>query len=144
MFGRKKTHENDDNANIPVDATLEGDIQDVEQAIVEYLNGPTDGSRRSLLAVLERLDAQTARGDSFENSVIGSPGFGYSARDAVLGQTSIDPVVDQVRAGEMKAQVALVKAAKAEVRTPSPDTFAALKVANASLAATRTAGPPTA
>ncbi len=139
MFGRNKG-QSDGDENISVDATLEHDIEQVEASIAKYLETPTDMTRRALLEVLERLDDQTDQGDAYESSVIGSAAWGYASKGEVLGETSIDPVVDEVAGAELKAQVALVKAAKNEVRRPSPDTFSVLQSAVAALAAARSKG----
>jgi hypothetical protein len=125
---------------VPVDATLEGDIDGVEQAVARYLGEVTETSRAALLAALERLDDRTDQSDQYQNSVIGSGAIGFAAKGEVLGETSIDPVVDQVPSDELKAQVALVRAAKDEIRRPSPATFASLQAASAALAATRSQG----
>lgn len=126
--------------DVPVDATLEGDIDGVEQAVAAYLETPADASRASLLAALERLDDRTDESDQYENSVIGSGAIGFASKGGVLGETSIDPVVDEVPPEELKAQVALVRAAKDEIRSPSPATFASLRAAQAALDATRSQG----
>jgi hypothetical protein len=125
---------------IPVDATLEGDIDEVEQAVARYLGDATDASRAALLAALERLDDRTDQSDQYQNSVIGSAAIGFAAKGEVLGETSLDPVVDQVPSDELRAQVALVRAAKDEIRGPSPATFASLQAASAALTATRSQG----
>lgn len=143
MFGRTK-RQTDGEEDIPVDAALEGDIALVEQSIAEYLKNPTDASRQSLLVVLKRLDDQTDRSDAYDSSVIGSAALGYASKGEVLGETSIESVVEEVPGAELKAQVALVKAAKNEVRWPSLDTFASLQSAYAALSTIRdqpAAGP---
>ena len=86
-------------------------------------------SRAALLAALERLDDRTDQSDQYQNSVIGSAAIGFAAKGEVLGETSLDPVVDQVPSDELKAQVALVRAAKDEIRGPTPATFASLQAA---------------
>ncbi len=139
MFGRNKG-QCDGDENIPVDATLEGDIEQVEASIAKYLTTPTDMTRQALLEVLGRLDDQTDRGDAYESSVIGSAAWGYASKGEVLGETSIDPVVDEVAGAELRAQVELVKAAKNEVRRPSPDAFSVLQSAFADLASARSKG----
>jgi hypothetical protein len=86
---------------------------------------------------LEKLDAQTEQSDAYENSVIGSAALGYASKGEVVGETSIDSVVDEVPSTELNAQFALVKAAKDEVRGPTSGSFAALQSASAALVATR-------
>ena len=130
----------DQDDDIPVDATLEGVIEAVEQAVATYLGGPTDAARTALLAALERLDDRTDQSDAYENSVIGSAAIGFASKGGVLGETSIDPVVDEVPPEELKAQVALVRSAKDEIRGPSPANFESLRAAQAALAATRSQG----
>jgi hypothetical protein len=89
---------------------------------------------------LEELDDRTGQSDAYAGSVIGSGAVGYASRGEVLGETSIDSVVDEVPGAELNAQVALVTAAKDEVRGPTPDTLAALRSASATLAAAREQG----
>lgn len=138
MFGRQKKHQEE---TIRIDATLESDVAGVEESVAAYLSAPTDATRGALLAALETLDAQTDRSDAYEGSVIGSGAVGYASKGEVFGETSIDSVVDEVSSAELNAQVALVQAAKNEVRSPSPATLAALQSAQADLAAKREQGP---
>jgi hypothetical protein len=137
MIGRHKKQAGSKDTHISVDATLEGDITQVEQSVADYLSDPTDASRQSLLAVLETLDAQTDQSDAYGRSVIGSAALGYASKGEVLGETSLDSVVDEVPSTELNAQFVLVKAAKEEVRGPTPDTFAGLQSARVALAEVR-------
>jgi hypothetical protein len=141
MFGRHKKKAGGAATNVSVDATLEGDITAVEQSVAEYLHDPTDPARGSLLATLEGLDARTAQGDAYGASIVGSGALGYAWKGDVLGETSLDPVVDEVPSAELAAQADLVKAAKAEVRGPTPATFAALQAASTALGDARRKGP---
>jgi len=136
MFRHSKQPSRDE-ASIPVDATLEGDIAQVEKSVADYLQSPTDATRQSLVRALEALDAQTDQSDGYGSSVIGSAALGYASKGAVLGETGLDSVVDDVPSAELNAQLALVRAAKDEVRGPTPNTFTALQVAVQSLAGTR-------
>jgi hypothetical protein len=122
---------------IPVDSTLEGDIAQVEQSISDYLQNPTSTFRHSLLTALEQLDIQTDRSDSYENSIVGSAAWGYASKGEVVGETNQYPIIDEVQGIELKAQIDLVKAAKNEVRGPSPETLAELRSASATLASIR-------
>jgi hypothetical protein len=137
MFGRQKKQADGGSVHVSVDATLEGDIEQVEQSVAGYLRDPSDVSRGSLLAALQGLDAQTDQGDAYRESVIGSGALGYASKGEVLGETGIDSVVDEVPSAELSAQFDLVKAAKQEVRAPSAVTFAALQAASAALADAR-------
>jgi hypothetical protein len=142
MFGRHKKNAGGGDERISVDATLEGDIARVEQSVAHYLGDPTDESRQQLLAALEGLDAQTEQSDAYRESVIGSGALGYASKGEVLGETSIDSVVDEVPSAELTAQFQLVKAAKEEVRGATPATFAALQSASTALTDARTLEPP--
>ncbi len=142
MFGRHKKNALSADEQISVDATLEGDIARVEQSVAHYLSDPTDESRQLLLAALEGLDAQTAQSDAYGESVIGSGALGYASKGEVLGETSIDSVVDEGPSAELAAQFELVKTAKEEVRGPTPTTFAALQSASTAIADTRNQEPP--
>ena len=140
MFGHHKKQASGEGERIQVDMALESDLARVEQSVADYLTDPTGTARQSLLAALEELDDQTGQSDAYEGSVIGSGAVGYASRGEVLGETSIDSVVDEVPGAELNAQVALVTAAKDEVRGPTPDTLAALRSASATLAAAREQG----
>jgi hypothetical protein len=142
MLGRHKKKADGGDGQIPVDATLEGDIAQVEQSVADHLRHPTDDSRQALVAALDELDAQTDQSDAYERSVIASGALGYASKGEVLGETSIDSVVDEVPSAELTAQFDLVKAAKDEVRGPTPATFAALQAASTALTATRNQDPP--
>lgn len=140
MFGRHKNGAGGEETRLLVEATLESDIAQVEQSVTGYLTEPTDASRQSLFMALERLTAQTDQSDAYGRSVIGSAAVGYASKGEVLGETSIDSVVDEVPSGELNAQFALVKAAKEEVRGPTAATFASLQAANAALTEAREHG----
>jgi hypothetical protein len=140
MFGRHKKQTDGGETQIPIDAALESDIARVERSVVDYLENRTDADRRSLVAALRRLDDRAEQSDAYGESVIGSAALGYSSKGEVLGETNIDSVVDEVSSAELNAQFALVKAAKDEVRGPTPDTFAALQSANAALMVAKTQG----
>jgi hypothetical protein len=142
MFGRHKKKVGAGDTHIPVDATLEGDIAQVEQSVSDYLNDPTDDSRRVLLAALERLDARTDQSDAYGESVIGSGALGYASKGEVLGETGIDSVVDEVPSAELTAQFDLVRAAKEEVRGPTATSLAVLRSASSALAEARNQGLP--
>jgi hypothetical protein len=142
MFGRHKKNADGGDEHISVDATLEGDIARVEQSVNHYLGDPTDESRQLLLAALEGLDAQTEQSDAYGESVIGSGALGYASKGEVLGETSLDSVVDEVPSAELAAQFELVKAAKRDVRGSTPATFAALRSASTALADARDQEPP--
>ena len=141
MFGRHKQQAGGSDERVQVDAALEGDVAQVEQSVTEYLLDPADATRRSLLAALETLEDQTDQSDAYNESVIGSGALGYASKGEVLGETGIDSIVDEVSSRELNAQVALVNAAKDEVRGPTPGTFAALQSAHAALATIRDDAP---
>jgi len=140
MFGHHKKQASGEGERIQVDVALESDLGRVEQSVADYLKDPTSTTRQSLVAALEELDDQTGQSDAYEGSVIGSGAVGYASKGEVLGETSIDSVVDEIPSAELNAQVALVMASKDEVRRPTPDTLAALHSASATLAATRDQG----
>ena len=140
MFGRHKKQASGEGQPIQVDAALESDLGGVEQSVADYLKDPTGTTRQSLLAALEELDDQTGQSDAYEGSVIGSGAVGYASKGEVLGETNIDSVVDEIPSAVLNAQVALVTAAKDEVRGATPDTFAALRSASATLAEIRDHG----
>ena len=75
---------------------LELDLGTVEQSIEAYLQDPSVALRRELLAVLEHLDEQIDQSDAYESSGIGSAAFGYSAKGAVVGETSSASAAEDV------------------------------------------------
>ena len=137
MFGRHKEQQDAGQEPVQVDAALEGDVARVEQSVTAYLQSQTDAARRSLVAALEKLDDQTDQSDAYRESVIGSGALGYASKGEVLGETSIDSVVDEVPNAELHAQIALVQAAKDEVRRSTSETLTALQASQTALAATR-------
>jgi hypothetical protein len=137
MFGRQKKQPDGGGGRVQVDATLERDVARIEQSVAGYLKNPTDTARSSLLAALEALDEQTDQSDAYEGSIIGSGAVGYASKGEVVGETSIDSVVDEISDAGLQAQVAFVRMAKNEARQPTTESFAALQAAQAALAATR-------
>jgi hypothetical protein len=137
MFGRRKKPPSGEAGRVQVEVALESDLAQVENSVAEYLKNPTAAARQSLLGALEVLDDQAGQSDAYEGSVIGSGAVGYASKGEVLGETSIDPLVDEIPSSELHAQVTLVTAAKNEVRGPTPSTLAALRAASVTLAAAR-------
>jgi hypothetical protein len=127
---------------VQVDEALEARLADVESAVVTYLVRVTDDSRRTLKAALEAVDAATSASDDFRSKqssaamLVGFAGLGTSPLD-VIGQTTKFPVVNEVPRPVFKAQVTLVRAAKEEVQTGSPQSLDALTTANSEVAAMR-------
>ncbi len=140
MLGRGKhqTHENED---IAVDASLELDIETVEESIEAYLKNPSVDLRNQLLAVLERMDQQIASSDAYEASVIGSGAVGYSTKGSVFGETSSTSPAEEIPESVLRAQMLVIKAAKREVTAPTPDTLADLRATNQALSAARSQEP---
>jgi len=118
---------------VPVDATLEGDLAAVEQSVAAYLKDPSVTLRHELLAVLERLDQQIDLSDAYESGVIGSGALGFSSKGSVIGETSNVSPAEIVPESLLRAQTALVKAAKREVTAPTPGTLAGLRAAHQAL-----------
>ena len=141
MFGHHKERAGGRGEQMQVDAALESSLARVEQSVADYLRDPTAAARQSLLAALDELDDRAGQSDAYEGSVIGSGAVGYASKGEVLGETSIDSVVDEIPSTELHAQVMLVTAAKDEVRGPTSQTLAALRSAIDVLTATREQGP---
>lgn len=93
--------------------------------------------RAPLLAALERLDQVIDSSDAYESSTLGSAAFGYSTKGSVIGETGIGSAAEEISGAELRAQTSLVKAAKEEVRAPTPDTLRELRVAQQALAEVR-------
>ena len=143
-MGRDQTESGrwQDDRKVEVDEGLEARLVDVESAVVTYLVRITQVSRDNLASMLQALDADTSASDAFRahlNAVAtltGMAGLGTSSLD-VIGQTSKFPVVNRVSLPVFQAQVALVLAAKSEIRDASPETLEALESANEQLASMR-------
>jgi hypothetical protein len=131
-----------DDRTVEVDEGLEARLVDVESAVVTYVVRITEASRYDLASVLSALDDDTSASDAFRSqlnavaAMTGMVGLGASSLH-VYGQTSRFPVVNKVPLPVFQAQVALVRAAKSEIRDPSPGTLDALESANEELAAMR-------
>lgn len=142
MF-RRQRQEADEDEDVAVAAALEFDIGSVEESIEAYLKDPSVTLRKQLLVGLERLDQQIDNSDAYESSVIGSAAIGYSDKGSVIGETSGHSAAEEVPESVLRAQTALVKAAKREVTAPTPDTLADLTAAHHALVAALNMEPPT-
>ncbi len=136
MLGRGR-HQTGEDEDVAVDASLELDIETVEQSIEAYLKNSSVDLRNELLAALERLDQQIANSDAYESSVIGSGAVGYSTKGSVFGETGSASPVEEIPESVLRAQMLVIKAAKREVTAPTPDTLADLRAANQALFAVR-------
>ncbi len=125
---------------VSVDATLELALGTVEEAIDAYLLDPSSSPRTQLLAALESLDQLIDSSDAYESSTLGSAAFGYSTKGSVIGETSLGSAAEEVPGAEWRAQTALIKAAKEELRASSSETLTALRAASQALASVRTQG----
>jgi len=135
LFGRHRDNEPAQNTEADVEVHLEWDIDAVQQAVTAFLENSSDGSRQSLVAVLDRLDNQVDLSDSYAASIAGSPLFGQAPKGDVLGETSSHSMAEEIPGAVLRAQVALVRAAKIAVQDPSPNTLEDLRTCSASLAA---------
>jgi hypothetical protein len=138
MFGRHRNQgakRPTGEQEMPVEIHLENDVATVEHAVEAYLENSTDGQRKDLLAALERLDDQITLSDAYESRWRSIYAVGTS--HTVVGETGPNSIAEEVPSPEFSAQVALVKAAKEEVRGPSPQTLADLRTASAALASVR-------
>jgi hypothetical protein len=120
-----------------VEVHLEWDIDSVERAVAAFLDTASDGARQSLVTAIDRLDSQVDLSDRYSESIVDSPIFGYATKGDVLGETSSNPLAEEVPGAVLRAQVALVRAAKSAVRNQGPHSLADLRTASASLAAIR-------
>lgn len=132
---QKRQSDHDD--EVVVDAALELDLGTVEASIEAYLENPSATLRNELLAALENLDQQIDRSDAYGSSVVGSAAFGLSTKGSVIGETSSTSAAEEIPGAELRAQTVLIKAAKREVSSPTPQTLTELRVANQALAAVR-------
>jgi len=133
-FGRHPECEHPEPQAVDVEFHLEQDISMVQQATDTYLGDPGEPGRQQLLAALEALDQWTAASDAYEASLADSPVFGFSPKCSVIGETSRNPIAEELPAQVLRAQIALVRAAKAAVTAPGPSSLDALRAANTVLA----------
>ena len=63
--------------------------------------------------------------------MVGSGALGFSSKGSVVGETSAASVAEEIPEAEWQAQTVLIRAAKQEVTTPTPDHLAALSAAHA-------------
>jgi len=87
--------------------------------------------------VVERLDNQIDLSDAYENSAIGSAAFGYSSKGSVIGETSSASAAEDIPESVLRAQTLLIKAARREVTSPTPETLADLRAASQAVFAER-------
>ncbi len=120
----------DGSGESPIDATLEEDLRQVEQAVDAYLASPGDAQRDELVTVLTALDDQLSKSDAYESSILGSGVLGMASKGTVIGETSDLPFVEEVATATFRAQIALVRAAKLEVEAPTPATIDDLRAAS--------------
>jgi hypothetical protein len=127
LFGLRAKSQRNSEPEVDVDVTLEEDLSTVEEAVNKYLRNPNVSSRKHLLATLEELDAEIAKGDDYH----GRPVFPFAAPEStVVGATSPSSIGENIPDDEFQAQVELVKAAKRAVTRPTPDTLADLRAAS--------------
>ena len=139
---RGKNHQSDGDREVAVDVTLEVDVRATEEAIDAYLRDPSPSRRDALLAALEELDQQIDLSDDYESRITGSAAVGFGSKGSVIGETSSASPAEEIPEAEFVAQTVLIKAAKSELTTPTPETRADLRAAVAALAAVRNQGPP--
>jgi len=137
MFGRHDKQSPREQHELEVDAMLERDILAVKAAVDTYLDSPGPDCRRDLVAALRRLDHQIALGDAYHNRFVGVSNVGLLPRSSAVGATSNHSVSQEVRSSEFRAQVAMVRAAKSVVASPSPGSLASLHEAREALDALR-------
>jgi len=141
MFGHHADRARPDDEEVDVDVQLEHDITVVQKAADAYLDNPSQVLRQDLLTALEALDRQTAAADAYQANVGSSGVFRFSPKGSVIGETSQYPLAEELPRSVLRAQIALVKAAKAALTEPGPPTFDALRSASRSLSSMRSPEP---
>ena len=150
MFGHHRDHHQGEDVRVEVDLDLERVIAEVRHTVGGYLDDPGEAPRGALRAALDRLDRQTAASDAYQASIVDSGVFGVTSKGSVIGETSSNPMTEELPATVLDAQVALVRAAKDALATPGPASSAALREAVVALDALdppdtadpTTGGPP--
>ena len=136
-MSRRQNHQSEGDREVTVDAILEADLSDAEDAIDAYLKDPSATRRQALLASLQLLDQQIELSDDYESRIAGSAAIGYGSKGSVIGETSSSSAAEEIPEAEFVAQTLLVKAAKSEIAAPTPGTRADLQAAVQALAAVR-------
>ncbi len=121
----------------PVDAELEDELAAVEHAVDGYLKRASADAGQELADALAHLDAQIDRSDQYHSSSQRVTPYVNLNVYSVFGETSANPIVDEVLKDELRLQVDLVKAAKDVIRDPKPHRLTALATAHQSLLALR-------
>jgi hypothetical protein len=134
MFGRHRHREATENTVTAVDVHLEWDVDAVQEAVITFLRDASDGGRQSLARALETLDNQINLSDAYAESILDASIFGQAPKGAVLGETSSHSMAEEVPGDVLRAQIALVRAAKAVVRDPTPSAIDELRTVSTSLA----------
>jgi hypothetical protein len=110
----------------PVSVELEHAILEVEDAAARHVGGGPGTSPDELASMVQRLDELTIQGDYFKSRTVNQRGAGLT--DAgVLGATTPNSLAQLVPNQELSAQVAMVRAAKAYLAEPRPDTADGLR-----------------
>jgi len=141
-MSRRQNHQSEGDREVTVDAILEADLSDAEDAIDAYLKDPSATRRQALLASLQLLDQQIELSDDYESRIAGSAAFGYASKGSVIGETSSASPAEEVPEEELVAQTVLIKVAKREVTAPTPETLVELRAASQALAGVRGKEPP--
>ena len=136
-MSRRQNHQSEGDREVTVDAILEADLSDAEDAIDAYLKDPSATRRQALLASLQLLDQQIELSDDYESRIAGSAAIGYGSKGSVIGETSSVSAAEEIPQAEFVAQTVLITAAKREVAAPTPETRADLRAAVQALAAAR-------
>jgi len=136
MFGQGRNRHPEEK-ELAVDAALERVLSAAEQAIELFLENPTDSRHQELVSALEEVDRQTEASDAFSESVVGSGAVGYSTKFSVIGETSANPIGEEVPTSVFQAQIALVRAAKNAAADRTEDKISTLRRANGTLAGLR-------
>ena len=156
LFGHHDGHHARSDATIPVavDRDLVEAIVAVEAGVDDYLQSCTPPTRAALRDALARLDQLVNLGDDYTNQVT-SRGLGYGPASAggvvgtgatgVLGARGPTPFVEEVPSGVLRAQVELVRCARADLGGGATVPSVALRSAADGVAAARlpdATGPP--
>jgi hypothetical protein len=139
-FGHRNSHEQGrpDGDQAIVDEGLEQAIDAVEAAVDSYLDAASSDRHDALVAAVAHLDELVALGDDYTNRVAATRwGYGVSPGASVLGARGSSPIAEDLPAGVLQAQVALVRCAKDAITDGGPTALLALRSAADELAGAR-------
>jgi hypothetical protein len=118
---------------VSFDYSLEDELDCLDQAIEAYLQCLTAKMSDELLPVVERLERLIDDIERVEGALFGSGALDFVPPLSVVANNGSDPLADLRPSAVYRAQVTLVRSAKAEFTDPSHENLTALHAASGDL-----------